>query len=72
MKIGSSIWDIWLYNSAGINLFLVTRQVVNFFVAFLLIFATLVYVDRRFSKIDGAPSLVDLVGRATRRAPADD
>ena len=70
-EVGSAVWDIWLYNSAGVNLFLVTRQVVNFFVAFLLIFATLVYVDRRFSKIDGAPSLVDLVGRATSRAPAD-
>ena len=71
-EIGSAIWDIWLYNSAGVNLFLVTRQVVNFFVAFLLIFATLLYVDRRFAKIDGAPSLVDLVSGATRRAGADE
>ena len=71
-EVGSAIWDIWLYNNAGVNLFLVTRQFVNFFAAFLLIFATLVYVDRRFSKIDGCPSLVDLVGGATRRAPAED
>ena len=69
-EIGSAVWDIWLYNRAGVNLFLVTRQVVNFFAAFVLIFATLVYVDRRFSKIEGCPSLVDLVSRATRRAPA--
>ena len=71
-EVGSAIWDIWLYNNAGVNLFLVTRQFVNFFAAFLLIFATLVYVDRRFSKIDGCPSLVDLVGGATRRAPASE
>ncbi len=71
-EVGSAVWDIWLFNSAGVNLFLVTRQVVNFFAAFVLIFATLVYVDRRFSKIDGCPSLVDLVSRATRRAPASD
>ncbi len=71
-EVGSAVWDFWLYNNAGVNLFLVTRQVVNFFVAFLLIFATLLYVDRRFSKIDGCPSLVDLVGRATGRAPAED
>ena len=70
-EVGSAVWDIWLYNSAGVNLFLVTRQVVNFVAAFLLIFATLVYVERRFSKIDGCPSLVDLVSRATGRAPAD-
>ena len=69
-EVGSAVWDIWLYNSAGVNLFLVTRQVVNFFAAFVLIFATLIYVDRRFSKIDGCPSLVDLVSRATGRAPA--
>ena len=71
-EVGSAIWDIWLYNNAGVNLFLVIRQFGNFFAAFLLIFATLVYVDRRFSKIDGCPSLVDLVGGATRRAPAKD
>ncbi len=71
-EVGSAVWDIWLYNNAGVNLFLVTRQFVNFFVAFLLIFAMLLYVDRRFSKIDGCPSLVDLVSGATRRAPADD
>ena len=66
-EVGSAVWDIWLYNRAGVNLFLVTRQVVNFFAAFLLIFATLVYVDRRFSRIEGCPSLVDLVSRASRR-----
>ncbi len=71
-EVGSAVWDIWLYNNAGVNLFLVTRQFVNFFAAFLLIFATLVYVDRRFSKIDGCPSLVDVVGGATGRAPAED
>ena len=71
-EVGSAVWDIWLYNSAGVNLFLVARQVVNFFAAFLLIFATLVYVDRRLSKTEGCPSLADLVSRATRRAPASD
>ena len=70
-EVGSAVWDFWLYNSAGVNLFLVTRQVVNFVAAFLLIFATLLYVDRRFSKIDGCPSLVDLISGATGRAPAD-
>ncbi len=70
-EVGSAVWDIWLYNSAGVNLFLVTRQVVNFFAAFVLIFVTFVYVDRQFSKIDGCPSLVDLFSSATSRAPTD-
>ena len=69
-EIGSSVWDIWLYNNAGVNLFLLTRQVVNFVVAFLLIFVTLLYIDRRISKIDGCPNLTDLVGSLTRRDPA--
>ncbi len=64
-EVGSSIWDIWLYNSAGLNLFLITRQVVNFVVAFLLIFVSLVYLDRRLSKIDGCPGLVELIAKTT-------
>ena len=68
-EVGSSVWDIWLFNNSGVNIFLITRQVVNFVAAFLLIFATLAYVDRRFSKIEGCPSLVDLVGRSKRNAP---
>ena len=68
-EVGSSVWDIWLFNSAGVSLFLITRQVVNFVAAFVLIFGTLIYVDRRFSKIEDCPNLVDLVSHATRRSP---
>ena len=71
-EVGSAIWDIWLYNNAGVNLFLVTRQIVNFFAAFLLIFVTLVYVDRRFSKIEGCPSLVELLSGVTRATRGSD
>ncbi len=69
-ELGSSVWDIWLYNNSGVSWFVTIRFVANYVVSFILIFATLVYVDRRFSKIEGCPSLVDLVGRVTRRAPA--
>ena len=68
-EVGSAVWDTWLYNSAGVSLFLITRQVVNFVVAFVLIFGTLIYVDRRFLKIEGCPNLVDLVNLATGREP---
>ena len=71
-ELGSSVWDIWLYNNSGVSWFVTIRLVANYVVSFVLIFATLLYVDRRFSKIDGCPSLVDLVGRATGRAPAED
>ena len=69
-ELGSSVWDIWLYNNSGVSWFVTIRFVANYVVSFVLIFATLVYVERRFSKIEGCPSLVDLVSRATRRAPA--
>ena len=69
-EVGSSVWDIWLFNNSGVTMFLITRQVVNFVVAFLVIFAMLAYVDRRFSRIEGCPSLVDLVSRGTSRSSA--
>ena len=69
-EIGSSVWDIWLYNNAAVSKFVIIRYLGNYVASFVLIFATLVYVDRRFSRIEGCPSLVDLVGRATRRKAA--
>ena len=71
-ELGSSVWDIWLYNNSGVSWFVTIRFVANYVVSFVLIFVTLLYVDRRFSKIEGCPSLVDLVSRATRRAPASE
>ena len=70
-EIGSSVWDIWLYNNAAVSKFVIIRFLGNYVASFVLIFAAMVYVDRRFSKIEDCPSLVDLVGRAVRRAPAD-
>ena len=63
-EIGSSIWDIWLFNNSGVNLFLVTRQVVNLAVAFVLILITLLYVDRRLSSVPGWPGMVSLLDRS--------
>ncbi len=64
-EVGSSVWDFWLYNNASVNWFLVTRQGVNFFAAFLVILVTLIYIDRRFSKIEGCPRLPELISRIT-------
>ena len=69
-EIGSSIWDIWLYNHAGVSSFVVIRFLGNYAASLVLIFATLVYVDRRFSKIEGCPSLVELLELITRRRSA--
>ena len=69
-EVGSSIWDIWLYNAAGVNFFLITRQATNFVVAFLLIFVTLLYVDRKFAKIEGCPNLLHLASHLGQRSPS--
>ena len=70
-EVGSSIWDIWLYNNAGLSQFLIIRFLGNYAASFVLIFGTLIYAERRFAGIDGCPSLVELVSRATkRRAPS--
>ena len=69
-EVGSSVWDIWLYNNSGVTSFLIIRLLGNYLASFVLIFATLIYVERRFSTIEGCPSLVELVSRRTRRSPA--
>jgi len=69
-EIGSSIWDIWLFNNSGVSLFLVTRQVVNLAVAFVLIFVTLLYVDRRLSSVPGWPGMVSLLDRSGHHTDA--
>ena len=62
-EIGSSVWDIWLYNNSGVTSFVIIRLLGNYLASFVLIFATLIYVERRFSTIEGCPSLVELVSR---------
>ncbi|MFQ5556470.1 MAG: hypothetical protein ACE5GB_03035 [Acidimicrobiales bacterium] len=57
----SSVWDIWLFNHSGVSLFLVTRQVVNFVVAFAAITVGLMYIDRKLQPIEAYPGLVELL-----------
>ena len=70
-EVGSSIWDIWLYNNAGVSQFVIIRFLGNYAASFVLIFGTLIYADRRFAGIDGCPSLVELVSQATKRRAKD-
>ncbi|MDE0267452.1 MAG: hypothetical protein OXI96_00220 [Acidimicrobiaceae bacterium] len=61
-ELASSVWDVWLFNNAELNIFLVGRQVFNFIMLFLLILATFVYVDKRFSKLlPGWPGMAELL-----------
>ena len=60
-EIATAVWDIWLYNNSGINLFLVTRFGVNFILGFLAITGGLMYIDRKLDSIESYPGLVELM-----------
>ncbi len=69
-EVGSSVWDIWLFNNSGVSFFLATRSVVNYVVSFVLIAGALLYMDRRLSSVEGFPGLLavlERVGPAPRR-----
>jgi len=68
-EILSAIWDIWLFNNSGVSVFLLTRQVVNFVVAFVVITFALMYIDKKLEPIEAYPGLVEVLadsGRVSR------
>ncbi len=65
-EILSSVWDIWLFNNSGVSVFLLTRQAVNFVVAFVVITFALMYIDRRLQPIEAYPGLVEVLGESGR------
>lgn len=64
-EILTAVWDIYLYNNAGINLFVLTRFGVNFTLAFIGITGGLMYIDHRLQPIPGYPGLTELLQRAS-------
>ena len=60
-EILTAIWDIYLYNNTGVNLFVLTRFGVNFILGFVCITAGLVYIDHRLQPIPGYPGLTELI-----------
>lgn len=60
-EVLTAIWDIWLFNNSGINLFLITRFGVNFILGFVAITGGLMYIDRRLEPIESYPGLVELL-----------
>jgi len=60
-EIATAVWDIWLYNNSGVNLFLVTRYGVNFVLGFVAITGGLMYIDRKLDPIESYPGLAELM-----------
>jgi len=65
-EIGSGIWDIWLFNNSGFNLFFLTRSVSNFVVSFVAISVGLMYIDHRLEPIDTYPGIVEVLETSGR------
>ena len=63
-EILTAIWDIYLYNNTGVNLFVLTRFGVNFTLGFICITAGLIYIDHRLQPIPGYPGLTELLQKS--------
>lgn len=64
-EILTAIWDIYLYNNAGINLFVLTRFGVNFTLGFLCITGGLIYIDHKLRPIPGYPGITELLQKSS-------
>lgn len=65
-QLVSSVWDIWIFNNSGINLFFLARSGVNFVVSFACIMGGLLYLDRRLEPIAEYPGLPHLLDSKPR------
>lgn len=63
-EILTAVWDVYLYNNTGVNIFVLTRFGVNFTLGFICITAGLIYVDHRLQPIPGYPGLTELLQRS--------
>jgi len=64
-EIGSAVWDIWLYNNSGFNVFFLARGGVNFVISFALIMVGLLYIDRGLEPIEEYPGMTELLEAQT-------
>ncbi len=60
-EVGSAIWDVWLFNNSGFNLFFLARSGTNFAISFVLITIGLMYIDRGLEPIEEYPGINNLL-----------
>ena len=65
-ECGSAIWDVWLFNNSGFNLFFLARSGTNFVASFLCITLGLLYIDRSLDPIDEYPGLTNVLENSSR------
>ena len=64
-EILTAVWDIYLYNNTGVNLFVLTRFGVNFALGFIAVTAGLIYIDHKLQPIPGYPGLTELLQQSS-------
>jgi hypothetical protein len=73
-EIGTSVWDIWLYNNASTNGFVLIRFGVAWVSGFAAIFGSIFYADWSLRKIDGfeglLPMMEEIAARRGRPLPS--
>ena len=60
-EVGGAVMDIMLYNNMYVSAFLISRQIANFVVSFVLILGTVMYLDRALAQVPGWPGLEQIL-----------
>ncbi len=67
-EVTSAVWDVWLFNNSGFNLFFLARSGTNFVFAFVCITFALMYIDRGLEPIDEYPGITEVLENQSRPA----
>jgi hypothetical protein len=67
-EIVSAIWDVWLFNNSGFNLFFLARSGTNFVFAFICITVGLMYIDKGLEPIEEYPGIAEVLESQGRSA----
>jgi hypothetical protein len=67
-EIVSAIWDVWLFNNSGFNLFFLACSGTNFVFAFICITVGLMYIDKGLEPIEEYPGIAEVLESQGRSA----
>ncbi len=54
----TTVWDIWLYNNASLNNFVIVRFLAGWVLGFVTVFGVIMWAHKRLVKIPGFPGLL--------------
>lgn len=59
-ELASSAWDVWLYNNASLNQFVIVRFLAGWVAGFVTVFTSILWAHVQLSRIPGFPGLLAL------------